>query len=162
MHAVPKLFAQIVPLFGWVVFFLGGGGGGVGLALISGNAMEGWKKNRGGGKPHEGHPSQKGILDPPRTVRSPPSGCRCSISVDVSDIFYFFPSARRREGGGSIFIENPRRGGGSPGRGGTEGPGGCLRRIGGFWGGGLNIFFRGRILHPPGVVALFSCTKIRD
>ena len=42
------------------------------------------------------------------------------------------------------FIENPRRGGG--GRpGGAEGLGGCLRRIGEFFGGGgLIFFFRGR------------------
>ena len=31
---------------------------------------------------------------------------------------------------------------------GGEGPGGCLRRTGEFWGGGgLNIFFRGRNVH---------------
>ena len=48
--------------------------------------------------------------------------------------------------GGGVFIENPRRGGG---RGmGLMGPGGCLRRIGEFFGaGGLNIFFRGRNVH---------------
>ena len=35
----------------------------------------------GGGKPREWHPSQKGVLDPPRTVRFPPPlGCRCSVS----------------------------------------------------------------------------------
>ena len=40
------------------------------------------------------------------------------------------------EGGGSIFIENPRRGEGvSSGGEGAEGPGGCLRRIGEFGGG---------------------------
>ena len=55
--------------------------------------------------------------------------------VDVSDIFYFFwlgggegeseaPGSR----GGSFFCRNPKRGEGSPrrGRGGGEGPGGCL------------------------------------
>ena len=31
----------------------------------------GWKKE-GGGKPHEGHPSQKGALDPPHTACFPP------------------------------------------------------------------------------------------
>ena len=51
-------------------------------------------------------------------------------------------SARRREGGGvDFFVEKPRRGGGA------EGPGVCLRRIGEFGGGGLNIFFRGRNVH---------------
>ena len=34
--------------------------------------------------------------------------------------------------GGSVFIENPRRGG-FPGGGWAEGPGGCLRRIGEFF-----------------------------
>ena len=38
-------------------------------------------------------------------------------------------------GGGRFFIENPR-GGGCPGGEGAEGPGGCLRRIGDFSGGG--------------------------
>ena len=33
--------------------------------------MGGWKKEVGG-KPHEWHPSQNGVLDPPRTVRFPP------------------------------------------------------------------------------------------
>ena len=73
--------------------------------------------------------------------------------MDVSDIFYFFCSGRRKGefeapgGGGQFFIENPRRGGVFR-RGGGEGPGGCLQRI---WelggGGGLNIFFRGRNVH---------------
>ena len=39
-------------------------------------------------------------------------------------------------GGGSIFIENPRRGGVFSRTGQAEGPGGCLRRIGGLGGGG--------------------------
>ena len=71
--------------------------------------------------------------------------------ADVSDIFiFFFGSGRGKgeseaagRGGGRIFIENPRRGGGSPG-GGTEGPGGVCSELGIFLGGGLNIFFRGR------------------
>ena len=35
--------------------------------------MGGWNKE-GGGKPHEGHPSQKGVLDPPSygTFSTPP------------------------------------------------------------------------------------------
>ena len=43
-------------------------------------------------------------------------------------------------------MENPRRGGGSPGflGPGREGPGGCLL---GMWGGGLNIFLGGRNSH---------------
>ena len=41
------------------------------LPVDSEDAMGGWKKE-GGGKPHEWHPSQKGVLDPPRTVRFPP------------------------------------------------------------------------------------------
>ena len=40
---------------------------------------------------------------------------------------------------GEGFIENPRKGGVSR-TGGVEGPGGCLRRIGEFGGGGVNIF----------------------
>ena len=52
-------------------------------------------------------------------------------------------SPRRREGGRSICIEIPRRGGKGPG-----GPGRCLPRIGEFGGGGgLNVFFRGRNVH---------------
>ena len=38
---------------------------------LSEDAMGGWKKV-GRGKPHDWHPSQKGLLDPPRTVRFPP------------------------------------------------------------------------------------------
>ena len=49
--------------------------------------------------------------------------------VDVSDIFYFFCSGRGKgeseAGGDSIFIENPRRGGGFLEEG--EVPRGCLR-----------------------------------
>ena len=59
----------------------------------------------------------------------------------VSDIFYFFVLGEGEGGvrsagreGGRFFLENPMRGG-SPGGGGAEGPGGCLRRIGN-WGGG--------------------------
>ena len=59
------------------------------------------------------------------------------ILVDVPDIFYFFLLGGgegvvlgNREGGGSVFIENPRRGGGLPeGGGGVRGPGGCLQGI---------------------------------
>ena len=55
---------------------------------ISEDAMGGWKKE-GGGKPHEWHPSQKGVLDPPpRTVRfPPPSG--------VSALFFLYKSPRQ-------------------------------------------------------------------
>ena len=53
-----------------------------------------------------------------------------------------------------IFIENPRRGGGSLGGGGAEGLGGCLRQIGELGGGvrGLNMFFQGRNVHQDGLV----------
>ena len=44
-------------------------------------------------------------------------------------------SPRPAGGGGRFFIENPRRGGSRRGRG-AAGPGGCLRRIGDFGGGG--------------------------
>ena len=81
--------------------------------------------------------------------------------VDVSDIFYFFllgeGEGRVRgagRGGRLIFIENPRRG--VLQRGGAEAPGGCLRRIGEFGGGGLNIFFRGRNVHQEKFQKLFS------
>ena len=60
--------------------------------------------------------------------------------MDVSDIFYFFCSGegegspRHREGGGDwFFIKNPRRGGFSRK---GKGPGGCLRQVGEFFGGG--------------------------
>ena len=43
-------------------------------------------------------------------------------------------------GGGGFFIENPRRGG-------AEGPGGCLQRIGNWRGGANFFFFRGRTFH---------------
>ena len=67
--------------------------------------------------------------------------------MDVLDIFNFFSarggrrgSPRRRAGWEDrFFIENPRR---------AEGPGGCLRRIGEFFGGGAKYFFcRGRNVH---------------
>ena len=61
--------------------------------------------------------------------------------------YFLFFSAREgegREGGGGRFSIENLRGEGSPR--GAEGSGGCLRRIGDFFGGGggLNIFFRGR------------------
>ena len=47
-------------------------------------------------------------------------------------------------GGGGVGIgfsfQSPRRGG-SPGRDGAKGPGGCLQRIGEFWGGAKYFFF---------------------
>ena len=54
---------------------------------------------------------------------------------------------RGRRGGGVVdfLLKIPEGGGVSPG--GAEGPGGCLRQIGDFWGGVLNIFFRGRNVH---------------
>ena len=71
--------------------------------------------------------------------------------MDVSDIFYFFCSgggrgfeAPERGEGGRIFIENPTRGGSAGGEGG-EGPGGCLRGIGG---GGGKYFFSGPKFPP--------------
>ena len=75
--------------------------------------------------------------------------------MDVSDIFYFFlfgegeGGSEAPSGGGSVFYFKSQEGGGFPGRGGAEGPGGCLRQIGAFFGGGggLNIFFRGRNVH---------------
>ena len=68
--------------------------------------------------------------------------------------YFLFFSARgggrgspgRRERGGSIFIENPRRGGLQEGRGQGAGRVSAANLgIGG--GGGLNIFFRGRSVH---------------
>ena len=64
-------------------------------------------------------------------------------------IFFFCSGEGKGEseapgaGGGLTFHENPRRGGvsGRVGPGAGEGPGGCLW---GIFGGGLNIFFRGR------------------
>ena len=66
--------------------------------------------------------------------------------------FYFFllwggeggvRGAGKGGGGVRLFIENPRRGGGSPGRVGVGGAGSVLA---GNWG-GLNIFFQGRNSH---------------
>ena len=68
-------------------------------------------------------------------------------------IFFIFFSAQGREkgeseapggGGDRFFIENPRRGGGFQE---WEGPGGFSAANWGIWGGGLNIFFRGRNVH---------------
>ena len=66
-----------------------------------------------------------------------------SCLVDVSDIFYFFCLGGGKGeceasggGGGFDFCWKSQEGGGFPGRGGAEGPGGCLRRIGEFGGGG--------------------------
>ena len=64
--------------------------------------------------------------------------------MDVSDIFFFLLGEGEGEreardtggGGGSVFIENPRGGGAAFRTGmGARGPGGCLLRIGDFWGG---------------------------
>ena len=74
--------------------------------------------------------------------------------VDVSDIFYFFllgeGEGRVRgagRGGGLIFIENPRRGGGlQEGRG--RGAGRVSAANWGIWRGGAKFFFfRGRNVH---------------
>ena len=69
--------------------------------------------------------------------------------VDVLDIFYFFLFGEGEGpgvGGGEIgfFIENPRRGGVSR-RG--RGRGAGRVELGEFFGGGLNIVFRGRNVH---------------
>ena len=74
-------------------------------------------------------------------------------------------SPRRQEGIGFL-LKIP--GGGGCFRGGGEGPGGCARRIvESFWGGGLNIFFRGRNVHqvwcwPLICIARFSCDSDTD
>ena len=70
--------------------------------------------------------------------------------VGVSDIFYFFlfggGEGGVRGAGRTISFENPRRGGLlAGGRGGGEGPGGCLREI---WGGGSKYFFSGPKFPP--------------
>ena len=47
--------------------------------VLSEDAMGGWKKE-GGGKPHEWHPSQKWVLDPPSYgTFSTPLKCQCSV-----------------------------------------------------------------------------------
>ena len=70
--------------------------------------------------------------------------------VDVSDIFNFFLLREGeggvrgvRKGGGRFLLKIPGGGGGVFRRGGAEGPGGCLRRIGIFLGGGPKYFFFG-------------------
>ena len=77
-----------------------------------------------------------------------------SSLVDVSDTFYFFcsggggkGSSRRRDMGKGVdfLLKIP---GGVSRKGRAEGPGGCLRRIGEFGGGGANFFFlEGRNVH---------------
>ena len=73
---------------------------------------------------------------------------------------FFFCSGRgrgrREERGGLVFLPSP--GGGFQE---SEGPGGCLRRIGEFLGGGwgLTIFFRPRILHQEEVLATYHGGK---
>ena len=57
------------------------------FSLESEDAIGGWKKE-GGGKPHEWHPSQKGVLDPPRTVRCPPPS-------DVSALFFLYKNPQQ-------------------------------------------------------------------
>ena len=52
-------------------------------------------------------------------------------------------SPRRREGVGGIGFLLKIPGGGVSSTGGAEGPGGCLRRIGEFLGGGAKYFFSG-------------------
>ena len=70
--------------------------------------------------------------------------------VDVSDSFYLArgEGGVRGAGGGRgawFFLENP--GGGVSRRGGAEGLGGSLQRIGELGGGGAKYFFRGRNAH---------------
>ena len=72
--------------------------------------------------------------------------------VDVLDIFYFFCSGRGKgeseaSGGGGFDFYWRSQEGGSPRGGGGEGPGGCLRRIGEFGGGGAKYFLGGRNVH---------------
>ena len=78
--------------------------------------------------------------------------------------FYFFllgegeggVRGARRGGGCRLLIEDRRRG--VSRRGGAEGPGGRLRRIGELRrGGGLNIFFRGRNVHQ----VYDNCTNLQ-
>ena len=75
-------------------------------------------------------------------VKFPMFPVNCSylplVLVNVSDIFNFFLFGGGegevwgdQEGGGSVFIEIPKRGGGLPGGGCTRGPAGGLRQIGG-------------------------------
>ena len=64
----------------------------------------------------------------------------CRLAVSEFRIFFIFSALGRGKGES----EAPKR---SPGGGGAEGPGGCLRRIGELGKGGLNIFFSGRDAH---------------
>ena len=78
--------------------------------------------------------------------------------VDVSDIFYFFCSGRRKGeseapgvgGGGRFFIENPRRGGAPEGEG-PRGREGVCSELGNGGGGGQNIFFGAEMSTKPEV-----------
>ena len=56
-------------------------------------------------------------------------------------------SPRRREGGDRFFIENPRRGGGSPGQEGPRGRESVCSDLGNFDGGEAKYFFRRRNVH---------------
>ena len=75
--------------------------------------------------------------------------------MDVSDILYFSCSGEKGEseapgkGGGSVFIENPRRGGGGFQEGeGSSGREGVCGELGNFfWGGGAKYFFSGPNVH---------------
>ena len=65
--------------------------------------------------------------------RNRPESSADKILADVSDIFYFFSAREGGRGvrgagrGGGVDFQLQIPGGGSPGGGGAEGPGGCLR-----------------------------------
>ena len=72
-------------------------------------------------------------------------------------LFFLLREGKIGSGGGFVFLLKSQQEGG--GAGGAEGPGGCLRRIGEFGGGGVNIFFRGRNVHQATVAAKFERGK---
>ena len=116
-------------------------------------------QNLATGNPQSGHASVSH-----RALQGAPPRGRQLYSVDVSDIFYFFLLGEgeggvrgARRGVGSVFIENPTRGWGGFQE--KEGPRGCLRRIGDFFGGGgLNFFFSGP-KRPPSLLHFSKCSR---
>ena len=82
--------------------------------------------------------------------------------ADVSDIFYFSllgggRGVRGRQGGGSVFIKNPRKGGGGVSHEGVKGAGRVSAGNSGGWG-GAKYFFSGPKC-PPRLSNLFACLR---
>ena len=104
---------------------------------------------------------QRDILATNKFVPALPTQYETWWTFQIFFIFFFFCSGRgrgsprRQEGAIGLILKIPGGGGGFPRGGGAEGPGGCLRRIGEFWGeGAAKDFFSGS-KGPPSVVSHF-------